>query len=195
MEALYRLTTYRRQGRPMKQTLQSWLMAFAALCLAACSNTDLPDGIEPVQDFELPRYLGKWYEIARLDHSFERGLEQVTAEYQRRNDGGVRVINRGYNPEKDSWEEAEGKAYFIDSETVGRLKVSFFGPFYGGYNIFELDENYEYAMVAGPDRSYLWILARTPTLDEERLTRLVERADALGFDTDELIFPAPAEAE
>lgn len=179
----------------MKQIRHAWLIALTALMLCACSNTDLPEGIEPVEDFELPRYLGKWYEIARLDHSFERGLERVTAEYQMRNDGGVRVINRGYNPEKDSWDQAEGKAYFIDSSDVGRLKVSFFGPFYGGYNVFELDDNYEYAMVAGPDRSYLWILARTPTLDDELQARLVERADALGFDTDALIFPEPAEAE
>lgn len=179
----------------MKHTRHAWLIPLAALYLAACSNTDLPEGIEPVRDFELPRYLGKWYEIARLDHSFERGLERVTAEYQMRNDGGARVINRGYNPEEDRWEEAEGKAYFIDSPDIGRLKVSFFGPFYGGYNIFELDDNYEYAMVAGPDRSYLWILARTPTLDDERQARLVERADALGFDIDALIFPEPAETE
>lgn len=164
------------------------------LLVSGCSSTDLPEGIEPVTGFELPRYLGKWHEIARLDHSFERGLEQVTAEYQMREDGGVRVINRGYDPVKEEWNEAEGKAYFIGEESVGRLKVSFFGPFYGSYNVFELSPNYEYAMISGPDRSYLWILARTPTLDVKVRTELVEQAEALGFATEELIYPKPAPA-
>lgn len=164
-----------------------------ALGLTACSNTGIPDGLEPVRDFQLQRYLGQWHEIARLDHKFERGLERVTATYSMREDGGVRVINRGYNPETGEWDEAEGRAYFIGSDNVGRLKVSFFGPFYGGYNIIELDDDYDYSMVAGPDRSYLWILAREPVLDEVVLERLVERAEALGFDTDSLIYPAPAE--
>ncbi len=160
-----------------------------AIFLSGCSSTGIPDGLEAVESFELERYLGKWHEIARLDHSFERGLEQVTATYSMREDGGVRVINRGYNPKKERWDEAEGRAYFIDDETVGRLKVSFFGPFFGGYNIIELGDDYEYSMVAGPDRSYLWILARSPELEPEVLKRLVEKAEALGFNTDGLIYP------
>jgi len=164
-----------------------WVLV--GLVLGGCSNTDLPKGLEPVENFELERYLGKWHEIARLDHSFERGLERVTAEYEKREDGGIRVINRGYDPDKERWEEAEGKAYFMEEASRGRLKVSFFGPFYGGYNIIALDENYQWAMVAGPDRSYLWILARQPGLGRETLTRLVDKAEALGFDTDALIYP------
>lgn len=164
------------------------------LLLSGCSSTELPEGIEPVTGFELPRYLGTWHEIARLDHSFERGLEQVTAEYQMRDDGGVSVVNRGYDPVKDKWEEAEGKAYFIGDENVGRLKVSFFGPFYASYNIFELDPSYEYAMVSGPDRSYFWILARKPVLDDAVRAELVEKAKARGFATEELIYPKPAPA-
>ncbi len=165
------------------------LMALpAALLLAGCS-TGLPPGVSPVQDFELQRYLGRWYEIARLDHSFERGLERVTAEYSLRDDGGVRVINRGYDPESGTWKEAEGKAYFVRSPDVGYLKVSFFGPFYGAYVVFELDqEGYGYAFVSGPDTSYLWLLARTPTVDEALLERFVAAARARGFDTDALIF-------
>jgi len=162
----------------------------SGLWLSACSNVGVPEGIEPVENFQLERYLGRWYEIARLDHSFERGLDRVTAEYQMRDDGGVRVINRGYHTEKGRWEEAEGKAYFVGEETVGELKVSFFGPFYGGYNIFELHPNYEYALVAGPDRSYFWILAREPDMDPALLEELVARAEALGFETDALIFPS-----
>lgn len=160
----------------------------AVLLLGGCS-TGLPPGVTPVQDFDLQRYLGKWYEIARLDHSFERGLEQVTAQYSLRDDGGVRVINRGYDAASGTWKEAEGKAYFVRSPDVGYLKVSFFGPFYGAYVVFELDhEGYEYAFISGPDTSYLWLLARTPTVDDALIQRFVAAASARGFDTDALIF-------
>jgi apolipoprotein D and lipocalin family protein len=155
--------------------------------LGAC--TGVPDGVEVIDGFELDRYLGTWYEIARLDHSFERGLTNVTANYSMREDGGVRVLNLGYDPEKGEWDEAEGKAYFIGQTDVGSLKVSFFGPFYGGYNIIELDKaNYQYSVVAGPDRGYLWILARTPDLDPTTRDRLVSVARDLDFPVDELIF-------
>lgn len=158
----------------------------AVFMLSGC--TGIPDGIEPVENFELEPYLGTWYEIARLDHSFERGLSNVTANYTLRADGGVEVLNRGYNAAKSEWNEAEGKAYFIGDPGIGRLKVSFFGPFYGAYNVFELGENYEYSMVAGPDRSYLWILAREPRLPQALLDELLAKAEAAGYDTSELIF-------
>ncbi len=158
------------------------------LLLSGCS-VGMPDNIRPVGDFQLERYLGTWYEIARLDHSFERGLSRVTAEYSMRDDGGVRVMNRGFNAKDDKWKDAEGKAYFVEGTDQGYLKVSFFGPFYGSYIVFELDrENYRYALVCGPDKSYLWILARTPELDRLVLDGLVARADSLGFETDKLIF-------
>lgn len=148
-----------------------------------------PDNVQPVSGFELNRYLGKWYEIARLDHSFERGLEQVTANYSLRSDGSVKVINRGFNPGKNKWKEAEGKAYFVGEPDIGQLKVSFFGPFYGGYNIIELDkEGYQYSLVCGPNLSYLWILARDPNLDQKTVDGLVSNASLLGFETDKLIF-------
>lgn len=149
----------------------------------------MPDSIEPVNDFQVDRYLGKWYEVARLDHSFERGLQQVTATYSLREDGGVSVVNRGYSIQDGKWSDAVGKAYFVRDETVGYLKVSFFGPFYGSYVIFDLDQNnYEYAFVSGPDLSYLWLLSRTPTLDQEIVDRFLIKAKALGFDVGELIF-------
>ena len=148
----------------------------------------LPEGIAPVQDFELQRYLGRWYEIARLDHSFERGLVNVTAAYTLQEDGRVRVINKGYRPAEDAWETAEGVAAFVGATDVGRLKVSFFGPFYGGYNIIALDKAaYRYALVCGPNRSYLWILAREPQLDAGVIEALVGRARELGFATEDLI--------
>lgn len=151
--------------------------------------TGIPDGVQAVTGFELDRYLGTWYEVARLDHSFERGMSNVTANYSMRDDGGVRVINRGYKTAKSEWDEATGKAYLVGDANVGRLKVSFFGPFYGGYNIIELDKShYEYALIAGPDRGYLWILARSPILEQNVLSTLVKKARDLNFPTDELIY-------
>ena len=162
-------------------------MSLLPLLLAGCLG--MPEGVRPVDGFELERYLGKWYEVARLDHSFERGLSRVTAEYSPRDDGGVRVVNRGYNVEKQEWEEAVGKADFVEGEDRGYLKVSFFGPFYGAYVVFELDkQGYQYAFVSGPDTSYLWLLSRTPTVSEEVMSRFLERASNLGFDTDSVIF-------
>ncbi|QQK60673.1 lipocalin [Shewanella sp. LC6] len=145
--------------------------------------------VEPVKDFKLDRYLGKWYEIARLDHSFERGLTQVSAEYSLKPDGGVKVINRGYSAAKQEWKEAEGKAYFVNGENEAYLKVSFFGPFYGSYVVFGLDQqNYQYAFISGPDTDYLWLLARTPTVSPEVIKQFVDMASARGFDTDSLIY-------
>jgi len=160
--------------------------------LSGCSGA--PDGIEPVNHFELNRYLGKWYEVARLDHSFERGLNQVTADYSMRDDGGVKVINRGFNAEEGEWSEAEGKAYFVQSADVAHLKVSFFGPFYGAYVVFELDSDYQYSFVSGPDRDYLWLLSRTPTPPDSVIKRFIERSSQLGFDTNALIFNQPVKA-
>ena len=157
------------------------------LLITGCVS--VPEGVDTVKGFDLNRYLGKWYEIARLDHSFERGLIKVSAEYSLREDGGVKVINRGYDSARKKWKEIEGKAYFIADKDDGRLKVSFFGPFYGAYNIIELDkENYSYVLVCGPDRSYLWILARRPDLDKQIIEKLIQKASSLGFDTSKLIF-------
>jgi len=149
----------------------------------------IPDAVSPVTGFQLERYLGKWYEIARLDHSFERGLTRVTADYSLRSDGGVKVLNRGYSASEKAWKEAEGKAYFVTTADQGYLKVSFFGPFYGSYVVFELDrENYQYALVCGPNKSYLWMLARSPEVPDALKKTLTEKAAALGFDTSQLIF-------
>ncbi|PCC99420.1 lipocalin family protein [Halopseudomonas pelagia] len=163
------------------------LLGVLAFGLAGCVK--LPDNVEPVTGFEPSRYLGTWYEIARLDHSFEEGLSRVTAEYSLREDGGIKVLNKGYSEEKGEWEEAEGKAYFVEDEQTGYLKVSFFGPFYGAYGIFGLDqENYQYSWVSGPNTDYLWLLAREPQIPEEDKQAFVERAAELGFDTEALIW-------
>jgi apolipoprotein D and lipocalin family protein len=149
----------------------------------------IPENVKPVDNFKIEKYLGKWYEIARLDHSFERGLTHVTAEYSLRGDGGVRVMNRGYSAKEAKWEDAEGKAYFVEGSDQGFLKVSFWGPFYGAYIVFGLDHaHYQYALVCGPDKSYLWILARNPQIKEDLKEILIEKAAASGFETSQLIF-------
>lgn len=167
--------------------MRLFLLSFIAFILSAC--TGLPEGVHPVKEFDLNKYLGKWYEIARLDHSFERGLNNVSATYSLRGDGGVRVINKGFSPAKHRWKEAEGKAYFVRTPNEGYLKVSFFGPFYGTYSVFELDkENYQYAFISGYNTHYLWLLSRSPTVSKELLIKFINKSRELGFDTDKLIF-------
>ncbi len=167
--------------------MRVFLVFLLSFFLKGCVG--LPKGVHPVTEFEVNRYLGKWYEIARLDHSFERGLDQVTAEYSLRDDGGVKVINRGFSITQKKWKEAEGKAYFVREQDEGYLKVSFFGPFYGSYIVFGLDkENYQYAFVAGPDTSYLWLLSRTATVKKEVVNQFEEQAQRLGFNTEKLTF-------
>ena len=163
------------------------LLIALALLLTAC--VELPEQVHPVEQFKLSSYLGKWYEIARLEQRFEEGLSKISAEYSLREDGGVKVLNRGYSAASGTWEEVEGKAYFVDKTDQGFLKVSFFGPFYGSYIVFELDQkNYQYALVSGPDKSYLWLLARTPHIDKTLQDQLIAKAAALGFDTSKLVY-------
>lgn len=158
-----------------------------AVILTGCVT--LPRGVAPVDTFDLDRYLGTWYEIARLDHRFERGLSHVSATYSKRADGGVDVVNRGRNIKTGQWQEAKGRAYFVGSPDIAQLKVTFFWPFYGGYNVIELDrDKYSYALVCGPNKSYFWLLARTPQLEESLTAELVKKATAMGFNTDQLIF-------
>ena len=165
-------------------------LCLLALLLAGCTGT--PEGVRPVNGFQLDRYLGTWHEIARLDHAFERGLTDVSATYSRRPDSGVDVLNRGYDAAKGDWKEAQGRAYFLDGPEVGSLKVSFFGPFYGGYHVFGLDPGYRWALVAGYSHDYLWILARERELPPTVLADLLAKARKAGFATDALIFPGGA---
>jgi len=162
------------------------LLPLVALLLSSCLG--MPETVTPVQGFELDRYLGTWYEIARLDHSFERGLENVTAQYAMRDDGGVEVVNRGFSVDDGEWEEARGKAYFVNEPDEGYLKVSFFGPFYGAYVIFELEQqNYDYAFISGPNTSFLWFLSRSPTVPRALIDEFMAEAEQKGFDSDEII--------
>lgn len=158
----------------------------AVVLIPAC--TSLPSGVSPITGFNVDRYLGKWFEIARLDHSFERGLDNVTATYELNADGSIKVVNRGTSIETDVVKTAIGKAYFVEDKTVGHLKVSFFGPFYSSYVIFEIDEkNYDYAYIAGYNHSYLWLLSRKPDVDYAVFKRFMNKARELGFDTSNMI--------
>ena len=159
-----------------------------ALLLGLAGCTGIPAGLEPVTGFEPERYMGEWYEVARLDHSFERGLTFVTATYTAQEDGSVEVVNRGFDEEDDEWEEAQGSATFQGPRDVASLSVVFFWPFYGGYHVLALDPDYQWSLVCGPSRDYLWILSRTPQLSDDVRTTLVAKARAWGFRTDELIW-------
>ena len=154
-------TTPRRSPWP-------WIVGAVALMgvmmLSACSTPRTPEGVQPVSGFDVDRYTGQWHEVARIENSFERGLTQTTATYSRNADNTIKVVNRGYDPVRKQWKEAEGHAEFVDSPDRAALKVSFFGPFYGGYNVVALDENYQWALVVGSSTEYVWVLSRTPTL-------------------------------
>ena len=133
------------------QTLLRDLFLVTLVAVAGCFG--IPKGITPVANFDAQRYMGKWYEIARLEHSYERGLSGITAHYSLREDGGINVVNRGYDAKKKEWRSAEGTAYAVGNRDTGDLKVSFVGPCYGSYVIVDVDRfGYEYAFVTGPDR-------------------------------------------
>ena len=166
-----------------KRALIFCLVTFLTGC------TSLPKGITPVDNFEVEKYLGTWYEIARLDHRFERGLSKVSAEYSLLENGDIRVLNSGFSEEKQEQNTAEGTARFVDDSNQGHLKVSFFGPFYASYVVFELDENYEYAFVSGLQPE---VPLATFQITQPRMKKIIDqfkvRAQSLGFNTDELIF-------
>ena len=165
------------------------LKRLGMLCIVLLvSCTGLPDNVEPVSQFDTEQYLGTWYEIARLDHSFERNRERVTATYGLNEDGSISVLNKGFNTEKGEWRQAEGVAKPMGSSDIAHLKVSFFGPFYGTYAVFELADDYSHAFVSGYNTDYLWLLAREPDVSAEVRQRFINESQALGFDTSKLIW-------
>ena len=152
----------------------------------SCSS--LPEGAKPVEKFDKKEYLGKWYEIARLDVSFEKNLNNTSAEYSLNEDGTISVVNRGYNTKKKKWTKAVGKAKFVGAENIGRLKVSFFGPFYGGYNVVALDPEYNYALVAGSSLKYLWLLSRETHVPDKVKSDYLQIAEEIGYNTADLLW-------
>jgi apolipoprotein D and lipocalin family protein len=179
-------------NRKTEGRMDSWCRGLAGLllpllALAGC-RTAPPEGLLAVRAFEIQDYLGTWYEIARMDHWFERGLTHCQAEYALRPDRSVRVINRGYDPVAQAWREAEGVARFRDDPRVGSLRVSFFGPFYGGYHVLAWETNApSYAVVCGDSRAYFWILARDRQLPASTLQPLLRQVEAWGFDTNQVL--------
>ncbi len=166
--------------------LAKFLIVFSFLGLSSCAS--IPEGARAVSPFKKNSYLGKWYEIARLDFRFERGLDNTTAEYSIHKDGSIKVVNRGYNSQKDKWSEAIGKAKFAGDENVAMLKVSFFGPFYAGYNVIAIDSDYKYALVAGSSLNYLWILSRKTSIPQATKDQYLKIAKDLGYKTSDLIW-------
>ena len=164
------------------------LPLFLALAALVAGCTGKPEGVEAVRPFDIQRYKGEWFEIMRLDHSFERGLTNVTANYTLRDDGSVGVLNKGFDRKNCRWKEADGRAVFQGERDTASLSVTFLWPFAGGYHVFALDQHdYGWALVSGPSRSYLWILARRPNLDVDLRNRLIGMARERGFPVDQLI--------
>lgn len=160
-------------------------MGFFSL-MNACSS--IPEGATAVSPFNKEKYLGKWYEIARFDYRFEKDLKNVTAEYSLKDNGKIKVVNRGYNYVKQKWEEAIGKAKFAKDENTGMLKVSFFGPFYSGYNVISLQGDYQYALIAGSSLDYLWILSRSKTIPNKVKGEFLEKAKSIGYNINKLLW-------
>jgi len=154
--------------------------------LFSCKS--IPKGVDAVQNFDAAQYLGQWYEIARFDFRFERNMNNTTANYSLNPNGTIKVVNSGYNYVTKQWSEANGKAKFVKNPNTAMLKVSFFGPFYGGYNVIALDPEYKYALISGQNKGYLWILSREKTIPENIRTEYVNKAHSLGFDTSKLIW-------
>lgn len=156
-------------------------------CIFGSCQT-IPNGVVAVKSFEKEKYLGEWYEIARFDFRFEKNLNNTTANYSVNPDGSIKVLNRGYDYVTSEWKEAVGKAKFVKDPTIAMLKVSFFGPFYSGYNVIALDHDYKYALIAGANLQYLWILSREKTIPEHIKIDFLKKAHDIGYMTEKLIW-------
>lgn len=152
------------------------------------NSQTIPHGVKAIKPFDAKKFLGKWHEIARLDYRFEKNLDNVTANYSLNEDGTIKVVNSGYNYKKSEKQETTGVAKFVDSPDEGKLKVSFWGPFYSGYNVIDIDKNYKYALIAGKNRNYLWILSRETSIPEDIKEAYLKKAESLGFKTKNLIW-------
>ena len=172
----------------MKTKQLIYLLLIIATMTGLLSCSTIPKGAVAVSPFEKEKYLGKWYEVARKDFKQERHMNNVTAEYSLNDDGTIKVVNRGYHTKDEEWQEAIAKAKFVDDENTAKLKVSFFGPFYSGYNVIAIDDEYQYALVAGQNLKYLWILSRDTTVPEDVRDNYLKIAQGIGYDTTDLIW-------
>ncbi len=160
-------------------------MGLVSILFIGCS-TKHPD-LKTVNNVDIQKYKGTWYEIARFDHFFEKGCKNVTATYQLKDNGNLKVVNRCTDIESNEEKEAYGVAYAVD-QTNSKLKVSFFRPFYGDYYIIDLADDYSYALVGSPSRELLWILARTKKISDDRKNKVLEKLPTLGFDANKFIW-------
>jgi apolipoprotein D and lipocalin family protein len=173
----------------MKNRYIAPILIGAGIVLTLCScGGGIPKEATAVNNFDSTKYLGKWYEIARLDHKWERDLNNVTAEYSLNDDKTIKVDNKGYDFKKGKWEQSIGKAKFVGKENIGMLKVSFFGPFYSGYNVIAIDPEYKYALVAGESLKYMWILSRETKIPESVKTDFLMKAREIGYNTSVLVW-------
>jgi len=163
-------------------------LTIAAFAIFNSCSVKVPDYVEPINNFDAKQYAGKWYEIARFDFKYEKDMNQVTAQYNLNDDGSIEVINKGYDYIKNEWKEKKGKAKFNGNENIGALKVSFFGPFYAGYNIVMMDPDYQTALVFGEKKDYIWILSRQPTISEATKEKFLAKAKEAGYDLDRLVW-------
>jgi len=170
----------------VKTLLRYTVMGLIGILFGSCST--IPEGAVAVKPFNKEKYLGKWYEIARFDFKFERNMNNTTAQYSINDNGTIKVVNRGYNYEKKEWKEANGIAKYVGDDDVAMLKVSFFRPFYSGYNVIAIDNDYRFALVCGKNLSYLWILSRETTIPEDIKQNYITIAKKLGFNTSDLIW-------
>lgn len=163
------------------------LAAGTLMAINAMKTT--PKGVTPVKPFDIKKYLGKWYEVARMRVLFERHMNHTTAEYSMNEDGSIKVVNRGYDVKKQKWNEITGRAVFAGAEDEACLKVSFFGPMYSGYNVIKLDPEYKYALVAGKNRHYLWLLSREKDVPPHIRKEYLKTALDLGFNISHMVWP------
>lgn len=163
-------------------------LGIIGLLLFNSCSVGIPEGATAIKGFNSEKYLGKWYEIARFDYRFEKNMDQVTAEYSLNPDGTIRVQNRGYNYVKKEWKESVGEARFVNDKSEARLKVSFFKPIWAGYNVIDIDDDYQNALVVGNSTKYIWILSRNKEIPNSIRERFLVKAQKLGYKTDELIW-------
>lgn len=172
---------------PTKTILTLSAAALGLFILKSCS-VGIPEKAIAIKNFDSQKYLGKWYEIARFDFKFEKNLNQVTATYSKNPDGSIKVNNQGYDYVKKEWKQSIGEAKFVNGGNEARLKVSFFKPFWAGYNVIDLAGDYQYALIAGKNLDYLWILSREKTIPNSVKTRFLAKAKSIGYDTSQLIW-------
>lgn len=171
-----------------KIALPGLLLLGAGALLYTFRSVKIPSHVHLLENFDVEKYTGEWYEIARFDFKHERHMKNVTANYTLQEDGSIEVINRGYHTKDEEWKEAKGKAMPNGKPGQSALKVSFFGPFYSGYNVVKISGDYKHALVFGESRDYIWILSRTPQIPAATKKKFLEYAIEAGYDLERLVW-------